>query len=364
MMMRQPIVDLANRRGKSQHPGLILQRYLTKPVAEKEGGPAEKRALLGAAIQAAQGQSLHDLYQLAFKRWTEGLPGTGPHRSEDLKTAGRLIVGLRSPNVLGTGIRLHHTYGLPFIPGSALKGLASHYCAQVWGQAEENRSFRRDREYHQLLFGTTDDDGVILFHDAWILPQSVRGGCLILDVMAPHHPDWQAKKKPPTDFDSPDAIAFLSVTGTFRMTISWAGPAAHPQGENWTNLAFALLKTALQDWGVGGRTSSGYGRLVPLEVLTGKVAERPAVAAAPAPSRRTPMHERGERLTVTRIADPKGKVKFQADDGSVGHFANEEPPHVDLGQTTEVWVANVSPQGYTFTRVQPKISKPTGKPRR
>ena len=120
--MRRSIIQLANRRGHSQHPGLILQRYLT-PVTDKDGDPAEKRALLGAAIQAAKSESLRHIYKLAFERWTEGLHGDGLHRSEDLKTTARLIVGLGSENILETGIRLHHTYGLPVIPGSALKGL-------------------------------------------------------------------------------------------------------------------------------------------------------------------------------------------------------------------------------------------------
>jgi CRISPR-associated protein Cmr6 len=363
MSMRRPIIQLADRRGRGQHPGLILQRFLTRPVAEKEGGEAEKRALLGAAIQAAKGPALHHLYQMAFARWTEGLAGADPRRSEDLKTAGRLIVGLGSPNVLEAGIRLHHTYGLPFIPGSVLKGLSSRYCAQGWGQADANRSFRRGEEYHKLLFGATGDRGVIVFHDAWILPESVREGCLLLDVMTSHHPDWAARGQPPTDFDRPHPIAFLSVAGTFRVAVSWAGPAAHPQGESWTELAFTLLKEALREWGAGGRTSSGYGRLAPVGEVAGKVAPRTAAAATPAPPRPTPAHERGQRITVTRIADPKGKVKFQADDGCVGHFASEAPPAIEVGQTTSVWIANVSPQGYTFTQVQPKVGKPGGKPR-
>jgi CRISPR-associated protein Cmr6 len=49
---------------------------------------------------------------------------------------GRLIVGLGGDNVLETGLTLHHTYGVPLIPGNALKGLAAHYCDQVWGQAD------------------------------------------------------------------------------------------------------------------------------------------------------------------------------------------------------------------------------------
>jgi hypothetical protein len=46
--MRSPIIQLAapgqvDRRPHGQHPGLILQRYLTRPVAEKDGGSDEKR---------------------------------------------------------------------------------------------------------------------------------------------------------------------------------------------------------------------------------------------------------------------------------------------------------------------------------
>src|SRR5262249_28595685 len=86
MTMRQPIVALAGRRGKGQHPGLILQRYLTRPVADQDGGPAEKRALLDAAIRSSQDESLGRLYARAFDRWTKSLDGDGPYRSDDLKT--------------------------------------------------------------------------------------------------------------------------------------------------------------------------------------------------------------------------------------------------------------------------------------
>src|SRR5262249_29962057 len=160
-------------------------------------------------------------------------------------------------------------------PGSGLKGLAAHYCARVWGPTEEKELFQKGKDYHKLLFGATDDGGVILFHDAWILPQSVGEGCLLLDVMTPHHPDWPIHRKAPTDWDSPNPIAFLSAAGAFRIAISWLGPPGHPQAERWTDLAFTLLKEALREWGVGGKTSSGYGRLVPAEVRTGVAAARP-----------------------------------------------------------------------------------------
>ncbi len=74
---------------------------------------------------------------------------------------------------------------MPIIPGSALKGLAAHYCDQVWGPTDEKfkkptraedetyRKFLAGKgpkpkdNFHRLLFGTTDDSGCITFHDAW-----------------------------------------------------------------------------------------------------------------------------------------------------------------------------------------------------
>jgi len=355
--VRQPIIDIANRRAHGAHPGLLLQRYLTK-----QADPEERRALFDATLQAARSESLRSLYAEAFARWTRSVPQDEAHRSEQLATASRLVVGLGSENVLETGLRLHHTYGVPIIPGSALKGLASHYCHDVWGQrhneaaAEENRLFRRGGAHHSLLFGTTDDGGVITFHDAWITPGSLDDGAFRLDVMTPHHPKWQTNEAPPTDFDSPVPVSFLSVAGTFEVRLCWSGPAATPSdtAEAWTALAMKLLKEAVAEWGIGGKTSSGYGRLLPAHEAAAK---RPSQAGSSSPRTASvapgPKHARGEKITVTRVEDPKGKVKFRAPDGLLGHFAGENPPGVGIGETTQVWVANVNPQGYTLTLRQP-----------
>ena len=45
------------------------------------------------------------------------------------------------------------------------------------------------------------------------------------------------------------------------MAVSWHGPASD-KAKNWTELARTLLCDALKEWGVGGKTTSGYGRLV------------------------------------------------------------------------------------------------------
>ncbi len=280
--MREAICRISNKRGaRGQHPGLLLQRYAKHPVVGKENGAMEERKqLLQDAIRAAQNVELRKLYVHAMERWKRSLPKLT--ETFELQTVGRLIVGLGSDNVLETGITLHHTYGMPVIPGSSLKGVAAHYCATVWGPADDRfsppsaatekeyekylageRSNRPTQgQYYRLLFGSTLDRGCIVFHDAWYIPGS--GEVLCRDVMTPHHVDFNRnpgdpKFRPPTDFDGPTPVSFLSVTGKFLFAVSWSGPQVG-QAQDWVRLAAELLQRALRERGVGGKTSSGYGR--------------------------------------------------------------------------------------------------------
>lgn len=247
---------MASRGKRDSHPGLLLQRYLHQWATGAQGDPEQRQAILKAAIRAVQQPDTSELYKTAYDRWQTSLPELTA--AATVKTTSRLIVGLGSENVLETGITLHHTYGLPVLPGSALKGLAAHYCHRVWGETVEQ--FRKGSNYHQLLFGTTDDSGCLIFHDGWFVPES-ESEPLQLDVMTPHHPQWLEGVVPPTDFDSPTPVPFLSVVGAFRVAISWHGPEDYEKSVAWTELALELLLIALADWGLGGKTSSGYGRM-------------------------------------------------------------------------------------------------------
>jgi CRISPR type III-B/RAMP module RAMP protein Cmr6 len=242
------------RGERDSHSGLLLQRYLQNWAAGDRGDPAEKRAVIEAALQSIRREEIRSLYKIAFERWKQSLPELSA--ACELQNAGRLIVGLGTENVLETGITLHHTYGLPVLPGSALKGLAAHYCDQVWGETEAK--FKKENQYHTLLFGTTDESGCIIFHDGWFVPDSEKEP-LKLDVMTPHHPQWLDGSVPPTDFDSPTPVPFLSVVGQFHVAVSWHGPTSD-KALSWVYLALDCLREALFLWGIGGKTTSGYGR--------------------------------------------------------------------------------------------------------
>jgi CRISPR-associated protein Cmr6 len=346
--MRKFILDLAgpldqktkkrpqDRRGQhlklgcGQHPGLLLQRYLCENATGDSGNPEEKRAILQAAINAAANNEVRQLYQAAFSRWKQSLPMLT--MTTELHTAGRLIVGLGSENVLETGITLHHTYGLPVLPGSGLKGLAAHYCDQVWGPTEPK--FRKEAEYHRLLFGTTDESGCIIFHDGWFVFDEKKSDeqPLKLDVMTPHHLNWLDGSVPPTDFDSPTPVPFLSVSGKFHIAVSWCGPA-NDRFRNWTELTLSLLADALHYWGIGGKTSSGYGRL-----------------AAPPPPPPPRKRNSGESAKVTIIAArPNGGFDVQDTEPGrrPGTLTLGSPPpgtNTAIGAVVDVQVHNDDPQ--------------------
>ena len=270
---RDSLKDLVQTAGSVSHAGLVLSRYLAIAAwtKEKTGGKGSHTEARKQLFEAAIGATLKakSLYEHAFSRWQSSL--ASETTCQELQARGRLIVGLGADNILETGITLHHTYGVPFVPGSCLKGLAAHYCAQVWGEAESG--FSKTGSHFRKLFGTSDDAGHLVFHDAWITPDSLSSGSgLVLDVMTPHHGDYYGKKErqrpdrtreaiPPTDFDDPNPVSFLSVTGRFLVAVSCDVPGDH--GRNWAALGMSLLAEALREWGVGGKTSSGYGRLVP-----------------------------------------------------------------------------------------------------
>jgi CRISPR-associated protein Cmr6 len=233
---------------------LVLAYYLPKTGDDGES----KRKLLDRAIKASH--RTRPLYEKAFQR---AYPGLALRRT--VAVDGRLIVGLGAQTALETGITLHHTYGTPILLGSGLKGLAAHYCAEVWGNGRPE--FRKDGEWYHEVFGGTDDAGFVIFHDAWITPGSLKPDSgLVLDVMTPHHGDYYMKKtKAPTDFDDPNPVGFLSVAGTFELAVS-CGDMEDADSKRWAGLAMELLLQAAGDWGVGGKTNSGYGRMHELPV--------------------------------------------------------------------------------------------------
>lgn len=248
-------------RDRGSHAGLMLDRYLRVPVKEKgqgddsDGNHADDRKdLLEKAMKACERSLL--IYGPAFQRYQINVLKEPESTWNYYQTKSRIAMNLSQASSLETSVALHHTYGVPYLPASALKGLTSHYCHNVFGSKDSKLGI--GGKYYNVLFGTEDDRGHITFHDGWMEPDSLAKNGLILDVMTPHHGDYYSgKDSAPTDFDSPNPITYLTVAGTFLVHVTC--DVKDEQGCKWAGFAMRLLDAALEHWGVGGKTNAGYG---------------------------------------------------------------------------------------------------------
>ena len=261
------------------HPGLYLDKFLFLPREGEAGEDLKHRHVENTAKIAGEFRELIGLegnkefeqfYEAAFTRWREALAAAGA-RGFRARTSGKLIVGLGADSVLETSITLHRTYGVPYIPGSALKGLASTFGHQLYLRNRSDAWYRefkegatRRGEAQQLLFGDEEREGAIIFYDA--LPLPYEWG-LYPDVITPHHPGYyQMGEKPflPADCDEPRPVPFPAAGGVFcffvRLSATSKASLSEEKQEALLELATDLLQAALREEGVGAKSSSGYGR--------------------------------------------------------------------------------------------------------
>jgi CRISPR-associated protein Cmr6 len=191
-----------------------------------------------------------------------------------LESISPMIIGSGGTSVLETSLVLHRIYGVPYIPGTAIKGLTSHYCHLVLGKKDE--MYQRGGKYHTAIFGSQTQAGVVEFHDAWITPDSLANS-LMLDVMTPHHQEYNSIQvgdnseknsglPAPRDDDDPVPIPFISVQGNFRFIVTCSHPGVEDQyAKQWLMITREILIEALKHEGVGGKTNAGYGRMKGLD---------------------------------------------------------------------------------------------------
>jgi CRISPR-associated protein Cmr6 len=191
-----------------------------------------------------------------------------------MKTASRLVVGLGDESVYETSIRLHRNYGVPYIPGSALKGVAKHWTIlkiaekldasvgkiQEWLEGNEEKDVSiyvgtTEITFDEIrkIFGTQEFEGNIVFFDAFPNPDEIA---LELDVMNPHYQPYYTTGEAPGDWYQPTPIFFLTVPKGVKFEFA----IMSRDDEDLIKKAKSLLVEALKEFGVGAKTSLGYGR--------------------------------------------------------------------------------------------------------
>lgn len=217
-----------------------------------------------------------------------------------LAVSWRLVTGLGLPSSFeNAGLAFDWTYGFPTISGSSFKGVTAHFLneevafdlpsrrSSLIGELEavltpagwEALLLLRPSlapsatlaDLSALLFGrpgVDGEEGSCAFLDGWPQPavEDQDESWLALDVVTPHHAKYYSGDARALDSDEPQPHHFLTIgsgvsvsiglvlTSRGRRTLGASGSAA---------VAFAeeLLRQALETWGVGAKTGSGYGRM-------------------------------------------------------------------------------------------------------
>ncbi|OCL26489.1 type III-B CRISPR module RAMP protein Cmr6 [Orenia metallireducens] len=213
------------------------------------------------------------------KEWTK----THDFLELEFKVLDKLVIGLGTTSVFETSILLHHIYGIPYIPGQAIKGVIRNYILlkefsenqdekEVDNKDEksddekkktlEEKAFENDN--FRYIFGASkkkDDNqknpdknqGNLIFFDAF--PKDKYK--IEKDVVTPHYGDYYGEEnEAPTDDMQPNPINFLVVKdATFKVYI---GIKKNTNKEIRTYIEKYFIE-AFEYVGIGAKTSLGYG---------------------------------------------------------------------------------------------------------
>ena len=241
-LCRNNIQALFNRLPADAHAGLLLTKGLSDYPEGKDAGKKKQ-----AQIEHIATLNAPDIYRAAFARWKAA---TSQFAHTEAALIGRLYIGVTRDNALETGVTVSHTYGMPMIPGSAVKGMC-RACAGDWLKNEEATRYLFGNEPEETDEAEIEIGGLI-FYDAWWIPEDGKKP-FVPEVVTVHHQAYYGNegKQPATDFDSPVPAPQIAVQGSFYFVI---------EGEpSWAKLALRLLENGLTQKGIGAKKSSGYG---------------------------------------------------------------------------------------------------------
>ena len=205
--------------------------------------------------------------------------------------------GLGNEHPLENGFAFLNPYGLPYLPGSGIKGVLRQAARELasgdWGEAQgwdTEKIHLLERQQGQpaielsvldVLFGREteggDSDhvrGALSFWDA--LPQ-IPGDSLTVDIMTPHQSHYYQQKNDrksgastsPHDSGAPNPISFLTLAPGTGFAFHVACDAVHLERlapdlaheGRWKRLLSAAFEHAFEWLGFGAKTAVGYGAM-------------------------------------------------------------------------------------------------------
>lgn len=192
--------------------------------------------------------------------------------------------GLGNEHPLENGFAFLNPYGLPYLPGSGIKGVLRQAARELasgdWGEThgwDEGKhakviSGKEIWSYPIIdaLFGEEDSNnvlrGALSFWD--VIPQ-IKGDSLMVEIMTPHQSHYYQKGESPHESGQPTPISFLTVPPGSEFAFHVQCDLAHlnrlapdlAQEGRWKTLLEAAFTHAFDWFGFGAKTAVGYGAM-------------------------------------------------------------------------------------------------------
>jgi CRISPR-associated protein Cmr6 len=185
-------------------------------------------------------------------------------RSATFTTRWRVVTGVGAPHPLENGFTFDRSIGVPYFPGSGVKGLCRATARHLLDASQDERDRLFGGQPEET--GHRDDaaTGDLVFFPAY--PARDQWPRLEVDIINNHHPSYALALERGDSFpqavvtDSPIPVFFLTVAAgtpfTFRIG-SRAGSTEH------VTRAFQILESGLDFFGLGAKTAAGYGTFLP-----------------------------------------------------------------------------------------------------
>ena len=202
--------------------------------------------------------------------------------------------GLGNEHPLENGFAFLNPYGLPYLPGSGVKGVLRQAARELasgdWGDphgwsdkplpspASERGAGGEGLSMLDALFGRESGNGdtdhlrgALIFWD--VIPQ-IEGDSLMVEIMTPHQGHYYQGKPAagstnPHDSGQPTPISFLTVPPRSRFVFHVTCDLAHlnrlapelAENGKWKELLTSAFEHAFQWLGFGAKTAVGYGAM-------------------------------------------------------------------------------------------------------
>ena len=261
-----------------KNPALIFGKFIPYTSVGKEENENKDKYLQLVIKETNFLLQNTNLLESLHKRIEHWIKNTGNNLEKfEATTSWRLVIGLGASHPQETSMTLHHIYGIPYIPGSAIKGVTRHWAVLKFA---DKKNKTEDMEFEKVIervsnalekgedlelevekitfkdlieiFGTQEKQGKVIFFDAYPFGE-IR---LKIDVMNPHYSGYYSKGQPPADWQTPIPIKFLTVENTkFHFYLA-------SKEQNLVEKASSLLLENIQNYGIGAKTSLGYGLFI------------------------------------------------------------------------------------------------------